>query len=286
MEWMNIHISVVDSVEFKSAEPVDQATWFKLFRFCCGQENGGVIEKAAELGDRQWMSMASCTLEEIKRPTRLWKFENDDLLLNFYNTDSEKEYRAKRRGGRIGNLRRWGKKKPSTPHTESLSDTQSESETESTTKLNKTKLNKTTGAAVEIPSEETVLRAAADYPGDMARGIPPVIPEGWAMSWFAWRSTPVAGPFPEDWIGDLTRRFRSGWVNGDPRTRGGHGKNGEKQGALSANVEAIARQKQQTALRAELRELEQEIESLVQAGAAVPTEKKDREREINKELAE
>lgn len=137
--------------------------------------------------------------------------------------------------------------------------------------------------ASEIPSEATVLKAAAEYPGDLARAIPPVIPEGWVLNWYAWRLTPAAGPFPKNWQEDLERRFRAGWANGDPRT--GRGKKIEKNGAaISANVEAIESGRRLQALRAELRELEQEIEALVAAGAAVPAEKTARERELRREI--
>jgi hypothetical protein len=146
---------------------------------------------------------------------------------------------------------------------------------------------KGTDAVAEIPSEESVLWAAKAYGGEMARGIPPVIPEGWALSWYAWRRSPAAGPFPIDWKSDLTRRFKSGWVNGDPRTRGVFGKNGAKNSAeVSASVAEIAKQKRRQELNEELRELVDEIESLVQAGAEVPREKTTREREIQKEISE
>jgi hypothetical protein len=114
-----------------------------------------------------------------------------------------------------------------------------------------------------------------------------VIPEGWALSWYAWRCSPAAGPFPIDWIADLTRRFKSGWVNGDPRTRVGIEKKREKFGGeVSASVAEIAKQKRRQELNEELRELVDEIESLVQAGAEVPREKTGREREIRKEISE
>lgn len=141
--------------------------------------------------------------------------------------------------------------------------------------------------AAVIPSEQEVLAEAKKYPGDMSRGIPAEIPEGWALNWLAWRMNPSAGPFPTDWISDMHRRFRAGWINGDPRT----GRKNEKTGATttgvpSANVVAIERQKKTAALRQELRELEQEIEALVAAGAEVPREKTLREREIRKEISE
>ena len=52
MEWLNLHTSTLDSEEFLCSDPVDQATWLKLERYCIGQENGGVIHRARNWTDR------------------------------------------------------------------------------------------------------------------------------------------------------------------------------------------------------------------------------------------
>jgi hypothetical protein len=294
MEYINIHVSVIDSAEFKSAEPVDQATWLKLLRYCCGQENGGVIEKAGDLSDRAWQGLVCATRGEVLRETGLWKWEGQDLVVNFYPEESESQVKAMRRGGKIGNRRMQENRKGRKPCVKPPSQAPLSAPLQAGRSRNEMEWKETEGKEMElaavvppgtVPSELEVLEAAQKYPGDMARGIPPVIPEGWALSWYAWRMTPAAGAFPEDWNADLTRRFKAAWVNGDPRT--GRVKGIEKNcGAVSPNVAAIQSGQRQRELLAELRELEQEIEALVQAGAAVPPEKTARERELRQEISE
>lgn len=58
-----------------------------------------------------------------------------------------------------------------------------------------------------IPSEAEVLEFARTFE-DLARGLS-TIPEGYAMSWLAWRMEPRAGVFPKDWKADLRRRYVS-----------------------------------------------------------------------------
>jgi hypothetical protein len=57
MEWINFHVSTLDSEPFIDAHPVQRATWIMLQRYCAGQENGGVIPGAASWGDRKWQQL-------------------------------------------------------------------------------------------------------------------------------------------------------------------------------------------------------------------------------------
>ena len=72
------------------------------------------------------------------------------------------------------------------------------------------------GGAV-IPEESEVLAFGNGWPGDLARAIPARMPEGYVLSWLAWRLGESAPPFPRDWQADLSRRFTADWVK---KTRG------------------------------------------------------------------
>lgn len=108
MEWLNLHSSVLDSPEFVGEEPVNQATWLKLQRFCVGQENGGVIESCREWKDRKWQQLVRVTKGEVETASELWSWDGDNLIVAFYPTEKENEVKAKRiiaktngaRGGR------------------------------------------------------------------------------------------------------------------------------------------------------------------------------------------
>lgn len=137
------------------------------------------------------------------------------------------------------------------------------------------------GKAVEIPSESDVEKSAEGYPGDPSRGIPPVIPAGWALAWFAWRCSPSAGPFPSDWQEDMRRRFRAAWVNGDARTR-----KTEKKGATTIVTNGQSPAQARFLLDRELSEVTEAIEACRQAGAPPDAADLEREKNLRKKLAE
>lgn len=72
---------------------------------------------------------------------------------------------------------------------------------------------------VEWPSSEDVRKFASEYPGNMAKGIPAIIPEAWADNYFAWR-TFTARSWPADWKKEFVFRFERNWQDGEKRARG------------------------------------------------------------------
>lgn len=107
MEWFNIHVSTLDSEEFKCAAPVEQATWLKLQRFCIGQENGGRLKEVKSWQDRTWIVAVGVKRAEVQRQSRLWKWEGNDVVVRFYPIEKEREIRAKRQAGRDTVRKRW-----------------------------------------------------------------------------------------------------------------------------------------------------------------------------------
>jgi hypothetical protein len=102
MEWLNLHTSTLDSVEFVGEEPTNQATWLKLLRFCAGQENGGTIKGCRAWKDRKWQQLARVTHKEANALSDLWKWDGEDLNVRFYPIDKELEIKANRTNGRKG----------------------------------------------------------------------------------------------------------------------------------------------------------------------------------------
>lgn len=107
VDWLNLHYSTLDSEAVVGSEPVDRATWLFLLRYCCGQENGGVLRGARLWGDRRWQQLCRVTLAEVMRETELWSWDGDDLRVAHYPIDKESEVRAKREGGAAGARARW-----------------------------------------------------------------------------------------------------------------------------------------------------------------------------------
>jgi hypothetical protein len=117
MDWINIHRSTVQKVT-TLAEPNDAWTWVRLQAHCHDQENGGRIAGAQKWSPRLWMINTLCTPEEVLRDCPLWKFDGDDLVVEFYPHEKEKEVIAKRKGNVKGARARWNKNKHSAsqPH--------------------------------------------------------------------------------------------------------------------------------------------------------------------------
>lgn len=96
MQYLNLELSTLDSVEFVGSEPVDQATWLKLQRYCAGQENGGLIPHCREWKDRKCQQLLRITRAELLRDCDLWTWEGDSLRLFAYPVDQEAKVIRKR----------------------------------------------------------------------------------------------------------------------------------------------------------------------------------------------
>ena len=109
MEYLNLHVSTIDSPEFKGSDPVERATWLCLMRYCAGQENGGIIREAKAWKDRQWQQVCAVTLPEVKNSCRLYEWCGEDLHVWGYPAKREEEVRKKREAGRATAGQRWAK---------------------------------------------------------------------------------------------------------------------------------------------------------------------------------
>ncbi|MBA3684170.1 MAG: hypothetical protein H0W72_02900 [Planctomycetes bacterium] len=107
MDWINLHVSVLDSPEFIGAEPEHRATWLCLLRYCVGQENGGVISVCSAWGDRRWQQQCRVTLKEVRQKSDLWEWIEDKLVVRFYPLDKQREVQRLRANASKGADARW-----------------------------------------------------------------------------------------------------------------------------------------------------------------------------------
>lgn len=112
MNWLNLSMTVLSSEELLSSEPTDRATWLFLLAYCAGQENGGTIKDAASWGDRKWQQLVRVTLEEVKRPSRLWRFDGQSLKVSFYPHKHEARTKQLRRQSKRAASVRWEEVQP------------------------------------------------------------------------------------------------------------------------------------------------------------------------------
>lgn len=102
MRWLNIEIANLRSPAFVGAEPVERATWLSLLAYCADQENGGVIADCRSWKDRQWQQTCGITQAEAQAESDLWKWKEDQLVVEFYPVAKEAEIQAKRSSGSRG----------------------------------------------------------------------------------------------------------------------------------------------------------------------------------------
>ena len=100
MNWINIETTTLDSEEFVGSDPTERATWLCLLRYCCGQENGGVIKNCRNWPDRKWQQLTRVMFAEVEISSALWKWEGDDLHLWRYPADKETEVQHRRNRAR------------------------------------------------------------------------------------------------------------------------------------------------------------------------------------------
>lgn len=154
MEYINLHVSAIDSAEFKGATPAQQGTWICLQRYACGQEQGERIPACRPWPERKWQTVLCVEKNLVLEDCGLWTWEGDDLVITFYPIEQEKRVSKMRRGGRLGNKRRWSdaaKKPAEIPVIKSPPESPPEngamSPGESVMKWNEMKWNETEGCA-------------------------------------------------------------------------------------------------------------------------------------------
>jgi hypothetical protein len=195
MDWLNLHISVLDSPQVLRCDPVRRATWLFLLRYCISQENGGLIEDCAAWGDTSWQQIVRVKLREVRAESPLWTWEGNNLRVTFYPSEKETEVQAKRTGGTYGgkaateakaqaardNGRKGGRPK-----------TQAETQADETQepKLNPTEGNgkERKGMEVSAAAPPHAQEPTPPEPGlfDSSPAIPRPTPKA---DWFYWRQT-------------------------------------------------------------------------------------------------
>lgn len=109
MLYLNIELASLRAPEFANADPVHQATWLKLMAYCADQETSGFIRDAHRWRDFQWFQLG-INPEVMKEPSDLWRSEVGHLKVWGYPLEQERVIRSKRKGGKLGNKRRWSDK--------------------------------------------------------------------------------------------------------------------------------------------------------------------------------
>jgi len=103
MNWLNIEVKFLRSVDYLSCDPVERATWINLVAFCADHENGGEIKNCSDWGDRKWMQLVGVTLDEISKPCGLWWVNQDgSICVAGYPLEQEQKVIRNRNNGKKG----------------------------------------------------------------------------------------------------------------------------------------------------------------------------------------
>lgn len=102
MEWLKLDLRNLRSPAYIGSEPIARATWLNLMAYCAEQENGGRIVDCSEWKDRMWQQLVGVTLEEVRIDCPLYRWEDGDLIVAHYPTDTESMIKARREAGRKG----------------------------------------------------------------------------------------------------------------------------------------------------------------------------------------
>lgn len=102
MNWINIQTNTLRSPEFIGSDPISRGTWLSVLGYCYEQENGGLITDCKNWKDRQWQQICGVTREEVDGSTLLMQWQDNDLIVWNYPTDTEDEIKRKREAGRKG----------------------------------------------------------------------------------------------------------------------------------------------------------------------------------------
>lgn len=102
MKYLNLELVHLRSSEYLGSDPLDRATWLCLLAWCADQENGGRIAGAGRWKDRRWQQLVGVTEDEVRRPSELWTWTDDDLEVAFYPREQEAATKARRSNGALG----------------------------------------------------------------------------------------------------------------------------------------------------------------------------------------
>jgi hypothetical protein len=91
MNWINIEVNTMDRPEMMRASNEQIGVWLRLMRYCCAQENGGLLEGASGFDHVTWLILARADERYFETPCPLWSWEGSDLRLWGYPESKETE---------------------------------------------------------------------------------------------------------------------------------------------------------------------------------------------------
>lgn len=95
MNWINIEVNLLDRPEMMAASNHQIGVWLRLMRYCCAQENKGILANACAFDDVMWLILARVDERYFETPCALWSWQNEDRDLVLWGYPEAKEAEVK-----------------------------------------------------------------------------------------------------------------------------------------------------------------------------------------------
>lgn len=104
MEYINLTITQLAEAAYRRSTMPDRGVWLTLLGYCVQQENGGRIEGAQGWTEWDCQQVLGIPAKDLEGQHHLWRYDEGDLVVEFYPLDKQREVQAKRRAGKRGGL--------------------------------------------------------------------------------------------------------------------------------------------------------------------------------------
>ena len=111
MKFFAVHIGDLESPEFLDSTDEQIATWLRLHALCSKLLNNGVIEGAKTNTERYW-ARHGIDAKTLQQDCALWTWKKGDLSIQPYDSEGQKVFLAKQKGGQKGAKSRWSNRNP------------------------------------------------------------------------------------------------------------------------------------------------------------------------------
>lgn len=111
MEWLNLQISLLGGDQFRIADEKTRGVWVSLMVYCAHQENDGIIDHCKKWTAQEWQRVCGIRKKMIEKDSSLWSWLDNDLIVQLYPTEKQKQVQALRLQARTAAMKRWGAKR-------------------------------------------------------------------------------------------------------------------------------------------------------------------------------
>ena len=130
MRWIPLETQLRTDADFVGATAGERGVWLSLFLYCADRETGGTITGCGKWSSVQFERLLGVSLDDLHTTSRLWRWDGDDVIVEFYSATAEIRYQKMRENNRKAANVRWSNQSDS-DEPPPTSDDRTEDENES-----------------------------------------------------------------------------------------------------------------------------------------------------------